>query len=402
MLPETGGMYVYFKKIFGNWVAYLFGWASFAVMNTAAVAAITFVCAYYADSFLHLPQFSTATINAFVWHVPFIGDLYPLKDAGVKTLSVVIVLLFTWLNSRSVKAGSQFQLISTGIKVLVLVALVVGIFFSEKGSVTNFFYTENNIANTGWLTGFTTALTGAFFAYDGWINITSMAGEVKQPQRNIPKSLWMGVFICIAIYLLVNQAYLYVLPVEKMAVSQLVAADAVSVIWGNTGASIIAAMIVVCTLGSVNGNIMATSRITYAMGKDKVFAPWTGKEHPKHQTPANALWLHCAWTILFIVTGSFDMLADMFVFITWLAYGLGAVGIFMLRKKMPHATRPYRILGHPFITILFILFTLFYLLTTLYNDITNYLAGRQPVINSLLGLLLTLVGIFFYKKKRRI
>jgi basic amino acid/polyamine antiporter, APA family len=401
MMPQTGGIYVYFRKMFGDFVAYLYGWAAFAVINTASVAAISFVCAYYADYFLHLPQFGDAVVQANVWHIPFIGDLFPLKDAGVKGLAIIIVLSITWLNSRSLKAGSNFQLISTIIKILVLAALVVGIFFFGNGSVDNFITAQNPKHGSSLFAGIIAAMTGAFFAYDGWINIASMAGEVKEPKRNIPRSLLLGVFACIAVYVLVNQAYLYMLPVEKIAASKLVAADAASAAWGIGGGGLIAALIIICTLGSVNGNTMATARITYAMGRDKIFAPWTGKEHSRFQTPANALWLHCVWTILFVVTGSFDMLADMFVFVTWVAYGLGAVGIFMLRKKMPDAERPYKIWGHPVVTILFIAFTAFYLITTVYNDVTNYMAGRQPVINSLLGLLLTAVGILFYRRKKR-
>lgn len=404
MMPETGGIYVYFRKMFGDFVAYLYGWAAFAVINTAAVAAIAFVCAYYADFFLHLPAFGEATVNACVWHIPFIGDLYPLKDAGVKVLAILLVIGFTYLNSRSVKGGSYFQVVSTFLKIAVIAALVFGIFIFGDGSVKNFVQAEAPKEGGALLSGIIAAMTGAFFAYDGWINITSMAGEVKLPQRNIPRSLLLGVFTCIAVYVLVNQAYLYVLPVEKIAGSSLVASDAIAVALGRTGEAIIAAMIVLCTLGAVNGNIMATTRITYAMGKDRLFAAWTGKEHPKHQTPANALWLHGVWTCVFVVTGSFDMLADMFVFITWIAYGLGAVGIFMLRKKMPQAERPYKIWMHPFVTVLFILFTAFYLVTTVYNDISNYLANRQPVINSVLGMVITALGIplyFYYRHKNK-
>jgi APA family basic amino acid/polyamine antiporter len=231
-----------------------------------------------------------------------------------------------------------------------------------------------------------------------------MAGEVKHPQKNIPKSLFVGVAACILIYILVNQAYLYVLPVEQVAASSLVAADAMTVAWGNTGGAIIAALIVICTLGAINGNTMATTRITYAMGKDKVFLPWAGKENKRFQTPGNALWLHGIWTSVFIITGSFDMLADIMVFITWVAYGLGAIGIFILRRKMADAERPYKIWQHPFVTFLFIAFSTFFLGATIYNDVTNYIAGTQPVINSLLGLLITALGIplyFYYRKKNK-
>ena len=354
MLPETGGIYVYFRKMFGEFVAYLYGWAAFSVMNTAAVAAIAFVCAQYADYFLHLPRFSEVTEQSVVWHLPFIGDLFPLKNFGVKSLAISLVAGLTWLNYRSVKAGSSFQLISTIVKIGVIAALVVGIFFFGNGSFQNFFQAENPKQGGALLSGIIAAMTGAFFAYDGWINITFIAGEIKQPQRNIPKSLFTGVIVCIIVYILVNQAYLYVLPVEKIAASSLVASDAMSIAIGNTGGAVVAAMIVICTLGAINGNIMATTRVTYAMGKDKVFLPWAGKEHKRFHTPGNALWLHGFWISMLIISGSFDMLADMMVFISWIAYGMGAVGIFMLRKKMPDAVRPYKIWLHPLVTLLFI------------------------------------------------
>ena len=404
MMPQTGGIYVYFRAMFGEFVAFLYGWSAFAVINTAAVAAIAFVCAEYADYFLHLPRFDPSTEHAYAMHIPFIGDLYPFENAGVKALAIFIVFILTYLNYRSVKAGSYFQLISTILKFAVIGALILGIFFSGKGNIENFVVAQS--PREGWrlISGIIVAMTGSFFAYDGWINITSMAGEIKRPQQNIPRSLTLGVFACIAVYVLVNQAYLYVLPVEKIAQSSLVASDAIAIALANTSAAIVAAMIVICTFGAVNGNIMATTRITYAMGKDKVFWPWTGKEHPKYLTPGNALWAHGVWTAVFIFTGSFDMLADMFVFVTWIAYGVGAAGIFLLRRKMPDLPRPYRIWGYPWVPIIFMLFSGTYLVITIWNDVSNYLAHRQPVINSLLGLLLTALGIplyYFFRRRSR-
>ncbi len=404
MMPETGGIYTYFRRMFGDFFAFLYGWAAFAVINTAAVAAISFVCAQYADYFLQLPRFDIATEQAFAWHIPFIGDLYPLQNLGVKLLAVAIVIILSLLNYRSVKAGSSFQLISTIVKMIVIGALIAGIFFSGEGSFQNFFHAENPKEGMGLLSGIVVAMTGAFLAYDGWINVTFIAGEVKQPQKNIPRSLIAGVFACIVIYVLVNQAYLYVLPVEKLATSSLVASDAISVALGSTSGAIVAAMIVICTLGAVNGNLMATCRITFAMGKDKVFLPWVGKTHKQYQTPGNAVWLHAIWTSLFILTGSFDMLADMFVFITWIAYLFGAIGIFLLRKKMPDLPRPYKIWGYPVVPLLFIAFSAFYLITTVLNDVTNYLNDRQPVINSVLGLVITAVGVplyYYFKRKNK-
>lgn len=402
MIPETGGLYVYFRKMFGEFVGFLYGWSAFAVINTTAVAAISFVCAEYANYFLNLPRLDAITEHSVIWHIPFIGDLFPLENLGVKLLAIALVVSFTLINYFSTKAGSAFQVVSTFIKVAVLVLLVFGIFLSGNGDTNNFIAAENPKQNGALLAGIMAALTGAFFAYDGWANITSVAGEVKNPQKNIPKSLFVGVAAVIVVYILVNLAYLYVLPVEQVAASSLVAADAMTVALGTTGGAIIAALIVICTLGAINGNTIAPPRITYAMGKDKVFFPWVGKEHKRFQTPGNAIWLHGIWACAFIVTGSFDMLADMMVFMTWLAYGLGAIGIFVLRKKMADAERPYKIWLHPFVTILFIAFTIFFLGATIYNDVTNYIAGTQPVINSILGLLITALGIplYFYNRKK--
>ncbi len=404
MLPETGGIYVYFRKMFGEFVAYLYGWSAFSVINTAAVAAIAFVCAQYADYFLQLPRFSETIEQTTIWHLPFIGDLHPLENFGVKSLAITLVAGLTWLNYRSVKAGSSFQLISTILKMAVIAALVIGIFFFGDGSVQHFFHSDNPKQGGALLSGIIAALTGAFFAYDGWINITFVAGEIKQPQRNIPKSLFTGVIACIIVYILVNQAYLYALPVEKIAGSSLVASDAITSAIGVTGGAIVAALIVICTLGAINGNVMSTARITYAMGNDKVFPSWTGTNHKRYLTPGNALWLHAAWISVLIISGSFDMLADMMVFISWVVYGMGAVGIFMLRKKMPDLNRPYKIWMHPIVTLAFIAFTAIFLIITVYNDVTNYLNDRQPVVNSLLGIVITAIGVplyFYFKRKRK-
>ena len=241
-------------------------------------------------------------------------------------------------------------------------------------------------------------------AYDGWVNITFLGGELRHPQKNIFRSLVTGVLICIVVYLLVNLAYLYVLPVDTMATSSLVASDAIAVALGKTSGAVVAAMIVVCTFGAINGNTMAIARVTYAMGQDRLFIPWAGKMHPRFHTPGNALWLHGIWASVLIISGSFDMLADMFTFVTWTAYLLGAIGIMMLRKKMPDHPRPYKVWGYPFVPLLFIGFASFYVVSTIWNDIINYSNGRVPVIYSLLGLTVTALGIpvYWYFRKRNV
>jgi basic amino acid/polyamine antiporter, APA family len=203
---------------------------------------------------------------------------------------------------------------------------------------------------------------------------------------------------------LVNLAYLYVLPVDRMAGSPLVAYDAVAVAWGQTSSTIVAVLIVICTFGAINGNAMAIARVTYAMGRDKLFFAAAGKEHPRFHTPGNALWMHFVWATFLIISGSFDMLADMFTFVTWLAYLLGGIGIFILRKKMPDYPRPYRAWGYPVVPILFIAFASFYVVSTIWNDINNYITGQVTVINSLLGIGIIVLGmpLYWYFKKRKI
>ena len=404
MIPKTGGLFTYFRYMYGDFVAFLYGWSAFTVINTASVAAISFVCAAYANYFLHLPSFPQATEISFVIHIPFLGNLYPLANFGVKILAITLVLIMTALNYVSVKGSSVVQVLSTVIKVVVIGAMIAGIFLSGKGTVENFIMPSSHPRH-GWLLigGIVGAMTSAFMSYDGWINITFVGGEIKNPQRNIPRSLLSGVLLCIVIYVALNMAYLYVLPIDKVAASSLVASDAIEQALGKSGGAIIAGMIVICCFGAVNGNGMSEARVTYAMAKDNLFFSWAGKEHPRFHTPANALLIHGLLAILFILTGSFDMLADIFTFISWLAYLLGAIGIFVLRKKMPDEPRPYKACGYPILPVLFILFSLFYLVSTVSNDVSNYRDGNVPVVNSLLGLAITAIGIplYWYFKKAR-
>ena len=397
MFPQTGGLYVYLRHMYGDFVAFLYGWAGFTVINTASVAAIAFVCAQYTDFFLHMPRLAHAVEQSVVWHLPFLGNLYPLDNMGVKLLAIALVLGLTFINYLSVRAGSTLQLVSTIVKIVVVALLIAGIFYSGNGTTANFVNPgEHPPQGASLLGGLVAALTGAFMSYDGWINITFLGGEVRNPQKNIFRSLVTGVAVCIAIYLLVNQAYLYVLPIDKMAASPLVASDAIAIALGKTSGAIVAALIVICTFGAVNGNTMASSRVTYAMGKDGFFIPFTAREHPRFHTPGNALWLHGGMAVLFIVSGSFDMLADMFTFVTWAVYLLGAIGIFILRKRMPQQPRPYKVWGYPLVPVLFIAFASFYVVSTICNDVNNYVNGRVPVINSLLGLAITALGIPVY------
>jgi APA family basic amino acid/polyamine antiporter len=404
MFPETGGQYVYLRKTYGDFIAYLYGWGSIAVINTAAIAAIAFVCAQYAADFIHVPHFDLVTERSIILHIPLIGDIMPLQNFGVKMLTIAIIIFLTIINYISVRSGNAIQFIATLLKALALIILVFGILFSGKGSAKNFFTNSNDFQLSGWslFAAFMAATTGAFAAYDGWNNLGMVGGEIKNPGKNITKSLLMGLVACIIIYVLVSLAYMYVLPIDEMAKSPLVASDATAKVTGVAGGTFIAVLIVISTFGATSVNLLANARVVFAMSEARSFFQWGGRVHPRFRTPGNSVLILGIWSSLFVISGSFDILADMFIFMSWVFYGLVVAGVFVLRIKMPKAERPYRVKGYPLVPAIFILFTCFYLGTTVYNDISNYASGKAPFINSVFGMLLTAIGIplYFYFKKR--
>ena len=246
------------------------------------------------------------------------------------------------------------------------------------------------------------ALSGAFWGYEGWNNITFVSGEIKEPKRNIPLSLFFGLLICTLVYVSLSAAFGYILSPSAMAGSSWVASDAARLMGGVMGAAIITGMVVVSTLGATNGNILSTARVTYALGASNRLFSWAGEIHPRFNTPGNALWLNAIWTILLIISGSFDMLTDMLVFVSWFFYGMSALGVILLRIRMPEAPRPYKVPGYPFIPLIFILFTVCFLVATLVTDIQQYLSGKTHLINSLLGVAITLLGLplYYWSKSR--
>jgi len=405
LFPETGGQYIYFRHMYGEFFAYLYGWACFIVINTAGIAGICFVFADYTQYFVHLPHFSPAIEQSIPLVIPYIGKFYLLENIGVKGLAILLILVFTWMNTRSVEASGAVQVIFSVLKVVALVFLVGAIFFSGKGNVLNLTVPSASFTHSHWkqLTAFIAATTGALAAYDGWNNLGMVSGEIQNPQKNIPRGLIIGLIICILLYVLTNEAYLYMLPVDVMKHSTLVASDALYKVMGTLGAGFVALLVVVSTAGCANGTIMPSARIIYAMSKENKFFSVTGKTNTKHYTPANALWLQGIWRVLLVFIGSFDMLMDMFVFISWIFYGFAAYGIFILRKTMPDTHRPYKLQGYPILPVIFILFSAMYVGITLYTDISNYMNGKTHVINSVFGLVLTCIGIplYFYFIKRK-
>lgn len=407
MIPETGGQYIFFQKMYGDFFAFLYGWSGFSVINTAGVASIAYVCGTYTEYFLQLPRFSIETEKTINIYLPFIGHIFPLENIGVKAVTILVVMLLTMISYISTKTGGKILVILTGLKILAILIVVFGLLFSGAGNSDNFFRESTNFQFQGWalVSALIAATSGAFWAYDGWNNITSVAGEINNPQKNIPKSLFIGLSSCIILYVLVNLAFLYVLPVDAMAGSKMVASDAAAIVMGVIAGGVIALLVIISTLGATHGNILATTRISFAMAQQGNFFKTMGKIHPKFDTPAKAILIHGIWSSVLVLSGSFDMLTDMLIFLTFLFHGMSAFGVFVLRRKMPLANRPYKVWGYPFVPAIFVLFTVFFLSVTLYTDVSNYVQGKTLIINSAFGLLLTAIGIplygYFKKTKQK-
>jgi len=398
MFPDTGGPYVYLQKTYGDLVAFLFGWASNIVINTTSIASMAFVAAQYLGFFVPLPRLDAAMEHSIRLHIPFVADIYPLENIGVKLVAAGMLAVLVVVNYCSTKGGNGLQVLATTIKTLALVLLIGGLLLSGKGHIANFVTNSPDFHPGGWLlmAAFMAATSGAFSSYDGWYNINMVAGELDDPQKNISRSLLIGVGACIGIYLLATVAYNYVLPVDRMAHSSLVAADAMESVWGHAAAGLVSALIVLTAFGCAQANLLAPSRIVFKTAQEGGFFRFTGKVHPRFGTPGNAILFMGVVSILFVFSGSFDLLADMFVFLSWIFYGLTAVGFFLLRRRMPDAPRPWKAKGYPLLPAIFVIFTAFYLVVTVYNDIANYSAGKSPIIESVFGLLLTACGIPFY------
>jgi APA family basic amino acid/polyamine antiporter len=397
MISATGGQYVFFQKMYGRMVAYLYGWGTFIVIQTGSIAAIAYVFAQYLGYFVPMPHLAPA-FEAWTLHIPFIGDLHPLADIGVKATTIACIGLLTFVNHRGVLFGGRVQALFTVLKVAAILLLVALAFGGAHGTVANFGTTiETDTRRTAGLLGaMIAAMSGAFWAYDGWNNITYIAGEVHQPQRNIPRALFMGTLIVIVTYVLVNLAYLYVLPIGEMAQSTLVAADVASKALGNWGGAFVAIAVIVSTFGTTNGTILVSARVYYAMARDGLFAKRLGTVHPVYKTPSFSLWMQMGWASVLVLTGTFDTLTDMLIFVSWIFYALGAFGVFVLRRKMPEAPRPYRVWGYPYVPAVFVLFAVTYVAWTLIDDIASFSAGRIPMLNSVAGLVLVATGLPVY------
>jgi APA family basic amino acid/polyamine antiporter len=411
MMPNAGGQYVYIQRAYGKMMSFLYGWTVFTVIQTGVIAAVAVAFAKYAGVFF--PVLNDAFLETDLVNISY-GQLVAIGS----------IMALTILNSRGVQNGKILQLIFTSAKLFALFALIVlGLAIGLKSDVftQNFDHMWNAYKtiqlpsgelDTIPLTGF--ALMGALgatiinslFSSDAWNNVTFIAGEIKDPKKNIPKSLFFGTTIVTIIYILANLAYLALLPKggDPMATDALgqgimfaandrVGAGAASVIFGGLGITMMAALIMISTFGCNNGLILAGSRLFYAMSSDGLFFK-QAKKLNQFNVPSVAMWIQGIWASILCLSGKYGDLLVYSTFASLLFYILTIFGIFILRKKEPNTERPYKAFGYPFIPALYILVTLAICVDLLVYDLRN--AG--------MGLLIVLLGIPIYfiadRKKR--
>ena len=405
MFRDPGGQYIYFNKGYNRFVGYLYGWATFIVIQTGSIAAIAYV---FADSLGYFVQFPRLPAAWEQWSlsIPFVGEMTPLKFIGLKLTTIALIVFLTGLNYLGVKLGSAVTVVFSALKVAIIVAITVLACTLGHGSIAHLTQSPAGSGAAGSSSLFlmiVMATAGAVWAYDGWINVTYMSGEIKNVQRNLPRAMAIAVFIVIAVYVLVNIAYLYIIPIDEMAQkyraaetsggSYIVAIDVAGSFLGRWGGAAIAVAIMVSTFGAVNGTTMMSARIYFAMAREGLFFRRIGEVHPRFRTPGNSLLLQGVWASVLVLSGTFDQLTDMLIFVTWIFYALAAVSVFTLRKRMADTPRPYKVWGYPATPIIFIAFASIYVVFTLYTDILNYRNGTSPLINSLMGLVWVALGI---------
>ena len=386
MMPNAGGQFVYIQRAYGKLASFLYGWTVFTVIQTGVIAAVAVAFAKYSAVFF--PVLDTELIK--------IGDSFVFTNKQI--LAMASILLLTYINTRGVKTGKSIQLFFTSTKLIALFALIIlGLYVGLKTDVLS-----NNFANMwdasktvvnpdgsitvtklvgiGLIGAMGATIINSLFSSDAWNNVTFIAGEIKDPKKNIPRSLFLGTLIVTIIYILANVAYLALLPINgtpdsgsvlgngiMFASEDRVGTAAANMIMGNIGVFVMAGLIMISTFGCNSGLILSGGRLFYAMAKDNLFFKEAGDLNDK-DVPARALWLQCLWACILCISGKYGDLLTYATFASLLFYILTIYGIFILRKKEPNAERPYKAFGYPFIPILYIVVTTLICISLLIYD----------------------------------
>jgi APA family basic amino acid/polyamine antiporter len=391
MMADSGGEYVYFKRIYGKFMAFLWGWSTFAVIKTSAVASIAYVFTQSLNALFPLPQ-----LPVEIAQISLLGLFQPFDNFGVKLVTILLILSLTFVNTRGLKGAAALSTNITRLVVISLAGIVLSGLLFGQGSWNNLqinaeSYTQSSITDFQFIKSMFAAMLAAFWAYEGWNTLGFIGGEIKEPNKNLPLALAGGLLIIISTYLLVNFTYLYVLPIDQIigvfkAQNEIAAVAVVKQFAGPIGAAIISVVILITTLGCTNSTILMPPRVYNAMAKDGLFFKAAANIHPKFNTPNQALWIQGAWASVLVLSGSFDQLTDMLIYAAFFFYGATAFGVFILRKREPNADRPYKVWGYPVIPGLFVLFCIALILITWVN------APREALIGSIL----MLSGLPFY------
>ena len=358
-MPKAGGQYVYLTEAYGPVWGYLYGWTSGVVINPASIAAIAVAFATY------------------------LGHFVSLDAWGIKTVAIASIAALTILNSIGVKPGTMTQNVLTLLKIGLVAFLIVIGFVLPGGGAANFrpLWPEGPV---GSLIGpFGLAMLAVLWAYDGWIEVCYVGGEVKDPERNLPRAVVLSTLMTIALFCLVTTSYTYVLSPARMAQSLLVASDAAQVTLGTAGAGLVAATILISTLGANNGIVLTAARIPYAMARDGVLPAWLGGVHPRFLTPTPSLLVQAAIAIALALGGTYDQLFRWVVFAQFLFYAMACGAVVRLRQTAPDLARPYRTWGYPVTPIVFIAFATWLVANTIVEKPGEAAVGAALIVAGL-------------------
>jgi APA family basic amino acid/polyamine antiporter len=391
MLADTGGEYVYLKKIYNRFFAFIYGWSLFTAIQSAAIASVAYVFAQSLNSIISLPEILPSLHDFSIG-----GVFFPFQEFRIKLTAILLILILTYLNISGLRIGAG---ISRAILFLVFAGLLT-IVLAGLGNLSvkqSYFMSSSELpGGTVTISSFYTAMLAAFWAYQGWVSVGFIGGEVKNPTTNIPKGIVIGVLIVIAIYIVANFTYMTLLSIPQLVQinesgSQIAAVEAVRSFWGTGGVLFISLLILITTLSCTNASILTGARPYYAMAHDKLFFPALGKIN-KNNVPGNSLFWQGIWSSVLILSGNFDQITDMLIFTVFIFYGATSLGVFILRRKMPDEHRPYKVWGYPFVPAIFILFCIGLFFNTI---ITR---PREAAI----GMTLILAGIpvYLYLKRK--
>jgi APA family basic amino acid/polyamine antiporter len=367
MKPQAGGEYIYVRDGYGPLAGFLYAWTTFLISKPASIATITTGFVRILGTFPALAFFNRDFTTS------------PLVINYGQLVAITAVILIAILNYVGVKKAGEFQLVFTLLKVGIILAIVLVGFSASAGTWRNF-ATEFAGAKGG-IVGFMAALVAALWAYDGWNNLNMLAGEIRRPERSVPIALVAGVAIVAALYMLVNVAVQYVLPAAAVAASPRPASDAMAIIMGRAGASIVSAAMALSMLVTLNGTTMSGGRIPFAVARDGYFFSPLAKVHPRFHTPSNSIIVQAILScLLLLLGGNFRQLFSLAIFSEWLFYMVTSSTVFVFRWRQPDAARPYKVWGYPVVPALFVAASAVLLYYTFTNNLRNSLMGTLVII----------------------